>query len=158
MQEGTAKPGTNAQTKTASTKAGTPASEPGGDLASVKKPCDLLKAADATNLFPTSPENLDANSCQARDAKDVLVRFNLYRDKGLKDITPVNPQAELSDTTVGAHKAKLIKKAVTSTACAVTIEVSAISRVDVVGTGGRTLDVSCDSAMAVAKAIEPNLP
>jgi hypothetical protein len=86
----------------------------------------------------------------------VTVGVSLYPDKGLKDYN-LGPQAEPSDIKVGAHEAKLVKKALTKTACAVAIGVSDSSRVDVNGTG-EDLELTCEAATKVATAIEPKLP
>ncbi|WP_285747460.1 DUF3558 domain-containing protein [Lentzea sp. NBRC 105346] len=146
---------------TATTKQGSPASTSGSSgngtgLASVK-PCSLLKSEDATALKLSAPEDLDANSCQWRTTPDrTLVRLNIYPDKALKDFVP-GPNSEISDTKVGGHPAKFIKKPVSSSSCAYSIGVTEGSRIDV-GASGSTLEAACEAAKSVAEKVEPNLP
>ncbi|MFD5828488.1 DUF3558 family protein [Lentzea sp. NPDC060358] len=138
------------------TSGSAPAPSSGSSGIAAVEPCSLLKSEDMAKLGLTPAERVDANSCQWRTPDRTLVRLNTYPALGMKDIVP-GPQSELSDLEVGTHKAKLIKKSLTSTACAMSIELTSSSRVDINATGMK-LEATCPAVQIVAEAIEPNLP
>jgi hypothetical protein len=142
-------------TSTAATNSA-PTSSGGGRGIGDVEPCSLLKSGDVSKLDLTTPEALDKNSCQWRTPDRTLVRLNTYATKALGDFV-LGPNAQSSDTKVGNHDAKLVKKPVSDFSCAVAIGVTASSRVDV-GASGPTLEGACAAAKSVAEAIEPNLP
>jgi hypothetical protein len=125
------------------------------DSFSQLKACALLNEASSLGL--TGVQEKNSNSCQGIYQGAMIVRVVLYSDKGLKDYN-LGPQAEPSDTKVGTHQAKLVKKALTKTACSVVVGVSDSSRIDVNATSDDNLDASCDLATKVATAAEPKLP
>jgi len=120
------------------------------------KPCDELNVV-AGQLGLSGIEEDGDQECSARYATTVAVRVKAFLDIGLNDVAG-GPNAEFSDIAVGSRKAKLVKKAFSSSACATAIEVSATSRVDVVASANISLDESCDAATKVATAIEPRFP
>ncbi|HWO67890.1 MAG TPA: DUF3558 family protein [Umezawaea sp.] len=127
----------------------------GGSLAQFDSCAVLTGVAGPLGL--TAIEEDGAQECKSRYATTVSVRVKAFPSLGLKDVTG-GPNAEFSDVTVGAHKAKLVKKALSSSACAVALEVGPTSRVDVVASANASLDEACAAANAVATAIEPKLP
>lgn len=150
-------PGRATAGDTPSTTSGSsPTSSSSGSSIADVDPCSLLKADDVAKLNLTAAEKLDKNSCQWRTPDRTLVRLNTYPTLGMKDIVP-GPQSESSDVKVGTHNAQLIKKSLTNTACAISIELTTSSRVDINATGSK-LDLTCPAAQSVAEAIEPNLP
>jgi hypothetical protein len=120
------------------------------------KPCDELKVV-AGQLGLTEIAEEGTHKCGARYGATVSLGVEAFLDIGLKDVSG-GPNAEFSDVPVGARKAKLVKKAFSNSACAVAIEVSAKSRVDVVASANVSLDEACEAATKVATAIEPKLP
>ncbi len=105
----------------------------------------------------TEIEKEGSTGCGARYGTTVSLGLKTFLDIGLKEVSG-GSNAEFSDTTIGSRKAKLVKKAYSDSACAVAIEVSATSRVDVVASANISLDEACAAANAVATAIEPKLP
>ncbi|MBP2339617.1 hypothetical protein JOF41_005795 [Saccharothrix coeruleofusca] len=119
-------------------------------------PCEVLSSiASQFNLIEIEED--DSDSCSAVYSKTVTVQFDIHADRRLADYRP-EPTSELSDTSVGGRKAKLVKKALTSSSCAVAVEVSATSRFDVFASANASLDEACDAATKVAVAVEPKLP
>ncbi|MDX3657416.1 DUF3558 family protein [Streptomyces sp. ID05-26A] len=153
-EPGKATPGDTPSATTASSPASS-SSNSGSGIANVD-PCSLLKAADVARLKLTAAEKVDANSCQWRTEDRTLVRLGTYATQGLKDYV-LGPNSEPSDIKVGTHEAKLIKKTLSSFSCAVSIGLTATSRVDV-NSSGPGLEGSCAASQSVAEAIEPNLP
>ncbi|WP_189223949.1 DUF3558 family protein [Saccharothrix coeruleofusca] len=119
-------------------------------------PCEVLNSV-ASQFNLTRIEEGDSDSCAADYSKTVTVQFDIHADRRLADYRP-EPTSELSDTSVGGRKAKLVKKALTSSSCAVAVEVSATSRFDVFASANASLDEACDAATKVAAAVEPKLP
>ncbi|WP_189159113.1 DUF3558 family protein [Lentzea pudingi] len=138
------------------TSGSSPTSSSSGTGLAEVDPCSLLKSADVSRLKLTTAEKLDENSCQWRAEDRTLVRLNTYPKLGVKDYE-LGPNSEPSDIKLGTHDAKLIKKALTNTSCAVVIKLTDTSSVDVNATGSK-LDGSCAAAQSIAEAIEPNLP
>lgn len=156
-EPGTPSPGTNTATSASETDT-PPTSTSAGSGASLAtyKPCDELNAV-ASQLGLTSIAEDGTQECKARYATTVAVRVKAFRDIGL-DKVEGGPNAVFSDTSVGSRKAKLVKKAFSDSACAVALQVTANSRVDVVASANISLDEACDAATKVATAIEPKLP
>lgn len=130
-------------------------SESGSSLAGFK-PCPVLESI-ASQLGLTEIEEADSSSCDAVYSDSVSVRLDVYPDQGLADYSP-GPNSVISDTNVGTRKAKLVEKALTSSSCAVAVEVSASSRVDIAASADASLDEACRAATDVATAVEPKLP
>lgn len=120
------------------------------------KPCDELTAV-AGQLPLTEIEKEGTTGCGARYGTTVSLGVKAFLDIGLKDVSG-GANATFSDTNIGSRKAKLVKRAFSDSACAVAIEVSATSRVDVVASANTSLDEACDAATKIATAIEPKLP
>lgn len=138
------------------TSGSSPTSSSSGTGIGEVDPCSLLKSADVSELKLTTAEKVDENSCQWRTEDRTLVRVNTYPKLGVKDYE-LGPNSEPSDIKVGTHEAKLIKKVLTNTSCAVVIKLTDTSSVDVNATGSK-LEATCPAAQSVAEAIEPNLP
>ncbi|MGW6449400.1 DUF3558 family protein [Lentzea sp. NPDC055074] len=151
-EPGKATPGDTASETTASSST----SSSGNSSIADVDPCSLLKPADVSKLKLSPAEKVDNNSCQWRTQDRTLVRLGIYATLGLKDYV-LAPNAEPSDIKVGTREAKLVKKSLTNTGCAVSIGLTTTSRVDVNSTGTK-LDVTCAASQSVAEAIEPNLP
>jgi hypothetical protein len=142
-----------ANTSEKPTSSSTPAS--GSSLAAYK-PCDELTSV-AGPLGLTGIEEDGTQECKARYPSTVAVRVKAFPQLGIKDYVP-GASSEISDVPVGSHKAKRVTKPASSTSCAITIEVSSTSRVDVVASANASLDEACEAANKVATAIEPKLP
>ena len=158
-ESGNPSPETKSTTSTSSeSSTSPPSSTPSGPGKSLTgyKPCVELTGV-AAQLGLTEIQEDGTQECLAEYPDSVTVRVKAFPEIGLKDVDG-GPNAEFSDTTVGSRKAKLVKKAFTSTACAVALEVSTTSRIDVVASSNSSLDKACDAATKVATAIEPKLP
>ncbi|MBP2339615.1 hypothetical protein JOF41_005793 [Saccharothrix coeruleofusca] len=105
----------------------------------------------------TEIEEADSTSCDAEYSKSVSIRLDVHLDSGIADYNLL-PDAEPSDTQVGSRKAKLVKKTLSASSCAVAMEVTTSSRIDVVATANVSLDEACDAVTKVAAAVEPKLP
>ncbi|GGP56480.1 DUF3558 family protein [Saccharothrix coeruleofusca] len=155
-EDGTPSPATTTTTAvTASTTRPTSTSSTGNALGSVD-PCEAFDS-NASRLGLTQVEEDDSDSCTATYSDSVTLGLDIHPDKGLADFVP-QAATELSDTQVGSRKAKLAKKAFTSSSCAVVIEISATSRIDVFASADASLDEACEAVTKVVVAIEPNLP
>ncbi|GGP56475.1 hypothetical protein GCM10010185_30770 [Saccharothrix coeruleofusca] len=99
----------------------------------------------------------DSTSCNAELSKSVSVRLDVHPTLGLADYRLL-PHAEASDADVGARKARLVKKTFSSSSCAMAMEVTSSSRIDVVASANASLDEACDAVTKLATAVEPNLP
>ncbi|WP_189223948.1 hypothetical protein [Saccharothrix coeruleofusca] len=111
----------------------------------------------ASQFGLTKIEEDDSTSCDAVYSDSVSVRLDVYPDAGLVDYSP-GPSSVISDTNVGSRKAKLVEKALTSSSCAVAVEVGVSSRVDIAASADTSLDEACDAAARVAVAVESKLP
>ncbi|GGP69448.1 hypothetical protein GCM10010185_47850 [Saccharothrix coeruleofusca] len=95
--------------------------------------------------------------CAASAPGPSAARLKAFPDIGVDGGT-LAPNAEVSKTKIGTREARLISKAFSSTACAVTMEVTSTSRVDVVVSDNSSLEEACEAATNIATAIEPRLP
>ncbi|WP_447004706.1 hypothetical protein ACRAKI_34845 [Saccharothrix isguenensis] len=95
--------------------------------------------------------------CVARYGGKLVVRIKAFPELGIADYVP-GPNSQISDLPLGGHKAKRVTAPASSSSCAVTIEITPSSRVDVIGSANASLDEACDAATKVATAIEPKLP
>ncbi|AXX33451.1 DUF3558 domain-containing protein [Actinosynnema pretiosum subsp. pretiosum] len=125
------------------------------DLAKID-PCDLLTGVSGT-VPVQEVEKVGSDSCRTRVGRDNALRINIRTDLGLKDYV-LGQGAEPSDTTVGAHKGKIVRKTLTDLDCVVVIGVGENARVDVFVAADVSLDEGCALATEVATAIEPKLP
>ncbi|MBP2339621.1 hypothetical protein JOF41_005799 [Saccharothrix coeruleofusca] len=119
------------------------------------KPCPVL-ASIGEQFGLTEIEEDGTESCNAVYSDSVSVRLDVHADKGLADYVP-GPDAEITETNIGSRDAKLVKKSASTTACAVAVEVSASSRVDIAASADTSLDEACDAATKVAAAVGPKL-
>ncbi|WP_158847023.1 DUF3558 family protein [Saccharothrix deserti] len=153
---GTATPGTTGSTPTEQTSdtTSTKPSTGGGSLADFDT-CGALNAvAPQLNLTEITPD--DADKCDAEFSPTTSVALQIWPDKGLADV--VTTTGEVSSTTVGSRKATMLKGSTTDESCLIAVEVTATSRVDVVGSSNNSQADSCDAVTKVATAIEPKLP
>ncbi|MBP2339624.1 ABC-type phosphate transport system substrate-binding protein [Saccharothrix coeruleofusca] len=134
----------------------TSASAEGSSSLADFKPCPVFESI-ASQFGLTKIEEGDSTSCDAVYSDSVSVRLDIYPDAGLADYSPGLSSA-ISDTSVRGRKAKLVEKALTSSSCAVAVEVSTSSRVDIAASADASLDEACDAATEVAAAVEPKLP
>lgn len=154
-EAGNPSPATTASVDTEETTKPTSTSSASNSLADVD-PCEVLNSV-APQFGLTKIEEDDSDSCVADYSNSVSIGLDVHADRGLADYQP-EPTSELSDTSVGGRKAKLVKKALTSTSCAMVVEVSATSRFDVFASANASLDEACRAATDVATAVEPKLP
>ncbi|MCS7480956.1 DUF3558 domain-containing protein [Umezawaea endophytica] len=140
-----------------STSAASPSSGSGNALVSFDSCKALTSIAGQFSL--TEIEEVGKQECGAEYGADegVSVSIKVWPDLGVQEATG-GPNAESSDTTVGPRKAKLVKKAFSSSACLVAVEVSGKSRVDFLSSANVSLDKACDAATKIATAVEPSLP
>lgn len=158
-ETGTPAPATNTSTSGTS-EATTPAStsSSSGDPLATFDSCKALTAI-AGQFVLTEIKEVDKQECGAEyGAKSgVSVSIKAWPDLAVKDVKG-GPNAEFSDITIGSRKARLVKKAFSSSACAIAVEVSATSRVDFASSANVSLDDACDAATKIATAVEPTLP
>ncbi|GAA2684621.1 hypothetical protein GCM10010428_54860 [Actinosynnema pretiosum subsp. pretiosum] len=151
-ERGTASP---AGTPTQASPTGSPSASSGQGLNALDA-CELLKGISST--VPTqTPKELGQHECEAVVNRDHTIAVNIRPELGLADYN-LGSQAEPSDTTIGSHEGKLVKKSLTDLDCTVVIGVGEKARVDVVGISDASLDEACSLATEVATAIEPELP
>ncbi len=131
-----------------------PARGDGGSLADFDTCALLNEVASAQNI--TEIEADGDTACAGFLPNRVAVNISYHTDIGIAKAGQ-GPYAEVSDMTVGSRKAKLIEKAVSTTSCAVAMEVTESSRFDV-ATSGDSLEQSCDAATSFAKAVEAKIP
>ena len=134
----------------------------GGSLATLD-PCDLLSAESKTALGVTGapkPEEFPSSKlCQWRvnDNPTVPDGFSLgvavFPESG---IDRVNATGEKVPVTVGARRAVRSSRSGGSV-CAISLEVTATSRVDVQASGSGD-PALCTVAMEAAEVVEPGLP
>ncbi|WP_436492750.1 DUF3558 domain-containing protein [Actinokineospora sp. HUAS TT18] len=125
-------------------------------------PCDLLDSSAMTKLGIKKPGEEDtvgkSRGCQWRVEKDSIadsysIDIGLFETLGIADVKgDGNPQP----LTVGPRKAVQTLRGQGS-GCAISIEVTAKSRVDVqaAGSSGEKL---CPAVLEAAKLVEPELP
>ncbi|HEX6341588.1 DUF3558 family protein [Umezawaea sp.] len=120
--------------------------------------CKVLTAV-AGQFSLTDIEEIAKEQCGAKygAVPGVSVSLRARPDLGYEEAQG-GPNAELTNTTVGSRKAKLVKKAFSSSSCLVAVEVTSTSRVDFMSSANASLDDACAAATAVATAVEPSLP
>ncbi|GAA2668536.1 MULTISPECIES: DUF3558 family protein [Actinosynnema] len=119
--------------------------------------CEILTELGLTDVKKRTGGAASTDGCTAKDAQSVQVQLNIFPTLGLSDYQP-GPASQISDTTVGTRKAKLVKEAVSQLDCVVAVEISPTSRADVMAYSIKSLDEACKSAEALAKSVEPALP
>lgn len=159
-----ASPGSEPASTTTTKKNGTSptsTSDTSSPLAAVK-PCDLLDSAAMSTLGITKPGQEDkigkARGCQWRvDRASIADSYTfdiaLFESLGIADVVgDGNPKP----LTVGSRKAVQTLRG-QNQGCAISIEVTAKSRVDVqaAGSDGQKL---CAPVLEAAKLVEPELP
>jgi Protein of unknown function (DUF3558) len=156
-----ATPGSGGPFPTGSSSTGTSKSQSNSASSSPlkdTKPCSLLSASDVSALQAGSgkEEQLNnARACRFLEAKGFVMSVAIFDDLGLGDVTTYGEVKPVP--TVGAHKAVQSMRGVDT--CAISIEVSKTSRVDVQGTSDDgSAQKSCDLALRVARLVEPKLP
>jgi Protein of unknown function (DUF3558) len=158
---GSPAPATSAQSSSSpaesSTSASSPSPDSGNALTSFDS-CEVLSSI-AGQFSLTEVEEVGNQECGAEygAVEGVSVSIKAWPELSVKDATG-GPNAELSDTTIGSRKAKLVKKAYSSSACIVAVEVTSTSRVDFLSSANVSLDKACDAATKIATAVEPTLP
>lgn len=152
---GTATPGTTASTSTDRTSetTSTKPSSGGSSLADFDT-CEALNAvAPQLGLTEIVP---DDDECDAEFNATTSVKLTARPDQSIADVATTTGQ--LSDTKVGARKARLLKGSTTDESCLIAVEVGSKSRVDIAGSSNNSQADSCDAVTKVATAIEPKLP
>ncbi|MFI9813020.1 DUF3558 family protein [Saccharothrix variisporea] len=146
-------------TTTAASGQSTTTSKPssGDNLLADYDPCDELNAI-ASQVSLTEIEEDGRQECKARWGQTTtVVRVKAFPELGIGEIVG-GANSKFTDLSIGSHKARKVTAPSSSTSCAVTVEVSAKSRVDVVASATSSQDEACDAAQKVATAIEPKLP
>jgi hypothetical protein len=141
---------------TEDTGSSTTSSAPAGDSLADFDTCEALEGV-ASELGLTRVEKARENSCEARYAERIGVRVIAYPELGVDDFVP-GANTQISDLPLGSHKAKRATAPTTDSSCAIVIEITSSSRVDVVGSSPSTQEQACEAATKVATAIEPKLP
>ncbi|WP_306743858.1 hypothetical protein [Saccharothrix yanglingensis] len=127
----------------------------GDGLADFDVCAELEGVASALGL--TEIERKGAQDCEARYAGRIGVRVKAQPELGVEEFVP-GSDSKISDLPLGGHRAKLVTAPLTTSSCAVTIEVTPSSRVDVVSSSPATQEQACEAATKVATAVEPKLP
>lgn len=132
-------------------------SSSGNSLASFDS-CQALTSV-ATQFKLTEIKEVARQECGAEygSTSGVSVSIKAWPDLKIQDVKG-GPNAEFSNTTVGARAARIVKKAFTSSDCAVAVQVTPTSRVDFIASANASLDDACAAATALATAVEPTLP
>jgi hypothetical protein len=88
---------------------------------------------------------------------DYGISVNIYDKAGLDQLSTIG--FVITNDRIGRHQGRLVRDTV-GDACAVSIGITATSRVDVVGIppGGKGTDVNCQLAEGVAPSVEQKLP
>lgn len=159
---GTAVPGPDTTTErepttgqTTSPRTGTSPTKPKSGTSALK-PCELLDSSEQSQLGLGKgvEEKLgQARHCQWQKPGSHTIGVGIFDDLGLKDVVS---KTEKKPLTVGRHKAVQATGGVD--ACAVAIEVTESSRVDVVSVARADVDKACELANQAAKLVEPKLP
>jgi Protein of unknown function (DUF3558) len=120
------------------------------------EPCELLSPEDlaALSLGPGEEDAAaGARSCSWQTAGGQVVGADIWDDLGIGDVqSKSTPQPK----TVGSHKATQYVGELG--ACAVAIELTATSRVDVIGVADGDLAKACQIANDAANLVERKLP
>ncbi|QTR01213.1 hypothetical protein J7S33_17160, partial [Saccharothrix algeriensis] len=102
--------------------------------------------AVAGQLSLTGIEEDGKQACMAKWGNSTTrVRIRVYPELGIADVV-AKPDAQITETTIGSHKAKIAKAALSKTDCDVSVEITAKSRVDFFGAATASADEACDAA------------
>ncbi|MFT7836201.1 DUF3558 family protein [Saccharothrix sp. BKS2] len=153
---GTPSPETTGTAPTQDGPTSTTTSAPAGAALADFDACAELERI-APELGLTQVEEQGDRDCQARYDGRVGVRVKAWPELGTDEYVG-GSASEISDVTVGGHRAKRITAPVTTSSCAITIEITPTSRVDVLSSSPATQEQACEAATKVATAIEPQLP
>lgn len=148
-----------ATTTTTATSKASPTTTSGGSSSGSLASFDTCKALQdvASQFSLTDIEEEGTQQCGAQFSPTVGVGLKAWPSKGIADATGAGNQ-KISDISIGSRKAKLIERGASDTLCAVAVEVTKSSRVDVIASANASLAEACDAAQKVATAIEPKLP
>lgn len=120
------------------------------------KPCELLSPEDLTALSLGPGEEdaaAGARSCSWQTPEGIVIGADIWDNLGIGDVQSKSaPQPK----TVGSRKATQYTGELG--ACAVAIELTATSRVDVIAVADGDLAKACQVANDAAKLVERNLP
>lgn len=94
-----------------------------------------------------------ARSCQWQKSGSHATTVGIFDDLGLKDVVS---KSETKPLTMGKHKA--VQATGGASSCAVAIEVTESSRVDVLSAANGDVEKACEFAKQAAKLVEPKLP
>ncbi|MCG8914196.1 DUF3558 domain-containing protein [Actinokineospora sp. PR83] len=147
------------------TTSATPSQPPTSDnpLATLD-PCDLFTPAAKTALgvtgSPQPDETRIAKLCQWKVAKETgaesyTFTVAAYPELGIDKVVATGEKKSL---TMGTHRAVQSLGGPTGSVCAVALEVTATSRVDVLATGAGGGATLCPQVLDAAKLVEPELP
>jgi hypothetical protein len=134
----------------------TTTSSSGGDGLASFDPCAEMEAV-AGQLPLTEVENDGKQECKADYGTTVSVRVKAFPALGIDEYVGA-ATSKITDIPVGTHKGRRITAPSSDSSCAVTIEITAKSRVDVAASANASQDEACDAATKLATAIEPKLP
>ncbi|WP_206745048.1 DUF3558 domain-containing protein [Saccharothrix sp. CB00851] len=147
---------TGATTSAAGDAGSTTTSAPAGDSLADFDACGQLEGV-ASELGLTAITEDGVRQCKARYAGTVGVLVKAFPELSIEEYVP-GANSQITDFPMESHKAKRVTAPASSSSCAVTIEITSSSRVDVVSSARASLDEACDAAAKVATAIEPRLP
>lgn len=130
---------------------------PPGPLKNVE-PCTLLSPEEVADLHAGAPKSEVigyARTCRFTGGKGFIVSYGIFDEAGLDAIKAKGPITPVP--TVGTHRA--VQSVGGIDTCAISIEVTKTSRVDVHGTDDNGDEQrACALAMTLAKLVEPKLP
>ncbi|GAA2668543.1 MULTISPECIES: DUF3558 family protein [Actinosynnema] len=136
----------------------TSGSAPSDQLSSCEILTEVAPEQGLENIQERTGGAASTDACNARNStKQLSLGLSIYPTLNLADYQP-GPTSQISDTTVGTRKAKLVKEAASQLDCVIAIEISPTSRADVFAYSINSLDEACATAEALAKAVEPSLP
>lgn len=121
---------------------------------------DLCETLDnlSGQLPITAIKAFGEESCGGRYDGNVGFQFAKFPTMGLADYV-TDPESKVSSTTIAGRTAQLTRRTVaSSTGCAMSIEITESSRVDIVGSYYASLDETCAAVTAIAEAVAPSLP
>jgi hypothetical protein len=129
----------------------------GGSSLADFDPCAEMTAV-ASRISLTEIEEDGRQECKARWGQSTTaVRVKAFPELSIGEVVG-GANSKFTDLTIGSHKARMVTAPSSSTSCAVTVEITAKSRVDVVASATSSQDEACDAATKLATAIEPKLP
>jgi hypothetical protein len=135
----------------------TPPESSAASPATSLQPCELLTAAEQSQLAlgPGEEDTLaGARICEWQTSDgDYGVLTSIWDDRGIAE---VQSNTEPQPKTVGSHQA--IQYTAAANTCAIAIELSDSSRVDVSGSAGGDMTKACTVASRAAGLVEPKLP